>query len=98
MRRDGDRWWSAEALVAELRASNALVVRVLDDFERTGLIVAEPDGRYHYAPAAQVLRDLCDRLEAAYRERPVAVINMISAPADRLQALADAFRLKGEGK
>lgn len=98
LRQDAERLWSADALVAELRASQALVTRVLADFERMGLVVAESDGRYRYAPAAAVLRELCDRLEAAYRERPVAVINMISAPADRIQALADAFRLKGEGK
>ena len=84
--------------MAELRASTAVVDRVLDDFERTGLVVREADGGHRYAPAARVLAELCDQLEAAYRERPVAVINLISAPADRIQALADAFRLKGDGK
>lgn len=98
LRRDPDRSWSGEALVAELRASTAVVDRVLEDFQRTGLAVREADGICRYAPAARVLAELCDQLEAAYRERPVAVINLISAPADRIQALADAFRLKGDGK
>jgi hypothetical protein len=30
-----------------------------------------------------------------YRERPVTVINLISAPPDKLQELADAFKFRG---
>jgi hypothetical protein len=98
LRRDRDRLWTSTALVEELRASNAVVGGVLLDFERTGLIIREEDGSVRYAPAGTVLDGLCERIEAVYRERPVAVIKAISAPPDRLQALADAFRLKGDGK
>jgi hypothetical protein len=41
---------------------------------------------------------LCEALERAYRERPVAVINAIASPRDRMQSFADAFRLKDDPK
>jgi hypothetical protein len=42
-----------------------------------------------------VLGGLCDQLEQAYRERPVAIVNLIAAPRDPLQSLADAFKFRG---
>ena len=52
----------------------------------------------HTERALAVLEELCGRLEAAYRERPVAIINMIARPNDPLQSLADAFKFKGGDK
>lgn len=98
LRAHADRAWTAEALVGELRASTAIVAAALEQFERGGLILAEDGGGYRYAPASDILRELCDGLEQIYRERPVAVINAIASPADRLQGLADAFKFKGDGK
>lgn len=96
MRRRADRSWSPEELVTELRASPALVTDNLGSFERGGLVVPDEDGRYTYRPAAPLLASLCDQLDQAYRERPVKVINAIVAPADKLQTLADAFRIRGD--
>src|SRR5690349_20835041 len=90
LRRDPERCWAPDALVRELRASQSLVADNLQRFLASGLVAPEADC-YRYAPASPVLEDLCARLEAAYRERPVAVINMIARPADPLQSLADAF-------
>lgn len=96
LKREPETVWSAEALVVEHRASEQVVAGVLADLQRAGIVVGEAEG-VRYAPASPVIVDLCDRIEAAYRERPVAVIKAISAPPDRLQALADAFRIKGDG-
>lgn len=96
MRRRADRRWSPQELVEELRASNALVSDNLASFERAGLVVADEDGRYVFSPASPLLASLCEQLDAAYRERPVTVINTIVAPPDKLQALADAFRIRGD--
>lgn len=74
-----------------------LVADNLQRFEQSGLVAPEA-GCFRYAPANAVLDDLCARLEAAYRERPVAIINMIAKPADPLQSLADAFKFKGGDK
>lgn len=97
MRRDPARSWTAAELVSELRASMGLVADNLQSFLASGLAVAEGDG-FRYAPATPALAAFCDQLELAYRERPVAVINMIARPADPLQSLADAFKFKGGDK
>jgi hypothetical protein len=99
LKRDAARCWTPAELVAELRASTGLVSDNLQRFERAGLAVRDDQGCWRYRPAAPVLAALCDRLERAYRERPVAIVNLIAAPRDPLQSLADAFRFKrGDGE
>lgn len=98
LRRQSDRTWSVPELVRELRASTHLVERSLEDLEHSGLVAAEADGRRRYAPANETLAALADAVEADYRERPVALINLIAAPEERLQGLADAFKFKGPGR
>lgn len=95
LRRDRDRCWTPAELVAELRASTSLVGDNLAAFERSGLAVCDDVGCWRYAPAGSVLDDLAARLERAYRERPVAIINLIAAPPDPIQGLADAFKWRG---
>ena len=96
LRRDPERCWAPAELVRELRASSNLVADNLQRFLTSGLVAPEADC-YRYAPASPVLEALCARLESAYRERPVAVINMIARP-DPLQSLADAFKFRGGDK
>jgi hypothetical protein len=99
LRRDPERCWTAPDLVRELRGSTGLVNDNLARLERGGLAVREEDGRFRYRPAAPVLDALCERLETAYRQRPVAIVNLIAAPRDPLQSLADAFRFRrGDGE
>jgi DNA-binding IclR family transcriptional regulator len=99
MKRDPARGWTPAELVRELRASTGLVSDNLQRFERAGLAVQDDQGCWRFSPAAAVLGQLCERLETAYRERPVAIVNLIAAPRDPLQALADAFRFKrGDGE
>ncbi len=97
LKRDPERCWAPADLVRELRASTSLVADNLRRLETSGLAAPE-EGCFRYAPANPVLDSLCVQLEAAYRERPVAVINMIARPADPLQSLADAFKFKGGDK
>jgi hypothetical protein len=94
LRKEPVRSWDADEIVRELRASRPLVVSNLEAFERSGFVLRGEDGRHSFAPASLVIAQMCDVLEAAYRERPVAVINLISAPEERLKQLADAFRFK----
>jgi hypothetical protein len=94
LRRDPERAWTPGELVNELRASTSLVSDNLARFERSGLVLDDDNGRFRFAPAHPSLADMCDRLEAAYRERSVQVINAIVAPPDKLQRLADAFRIR----
>ena len=96
LRREPDRCWAPGELVRELRASSSLVADNLQHFLLSGLVAPEADC-YRYAPASPVIEEFCARLESAYRERPVAVINMIAKP-DPLQSLADAFKFRGGEK
>lgn len=94
VRRPPPRSWSAGELVGELRASDAVVLGVLEGLQREGLVARGEDGRFTFAPAAEFLEELTVALEKAYAERPVAVINAIVSTDAKLQDLADAFRLK----
>lgn len=96
LRGDRERCWQPDALVAELRASTNLVNDILKGFETSGLAVCDDDACWRYAPAGPVLDELAGRLEAAYRERPVAIISLIAKPPDPIQGLADAFKWRGE--
>ncbi|WP_296595164.1 hypothetical protein [Phenylobacterium sp.] len=96
LRRDPARCWAPDELVRELRASTNLVRDNLASFQRSGLAVEDDDACWRYAPAAAALDELAGQLEAAYRERPVAIINLISAPPDPIQGLADAFKWRGD--
>lgn len=99
LKRNPERAWSVDGLVAEMRASAPLVADVLANFEASGLTTRDPDGGHRYAPAAPALADLADALEEAYKLRPGLVVKAIlSAPNDKLQSFADAFRLRGDGK
>ena len=98
VRRERDRGWTVKGLTDELRASLPIVTSVLDAFERSGLVTHDGDGRYRYAPASKLLGEFGDLVERQYRERPVAVINLIVAPEDRLQQLADAFRFRARDR
>ena len=77
LRREKDRAWSADRLVAELRANLTLVGDCLGGLERAGLVLRDGDG-FRFAPASPTLQVLCYELEAAYRARPVAVVNTIA--------------------
>lgn len=95
IRSEPRRPWSVEALVGDLRASDMLVEGILASFQASGLVLAT-EGRFVYAPASQTLDRLCETLEAAYGERPVTVVNVITARrSDQLKGFADSFRFRG---
>ena len=96
LKRDPERCWSVEELVGDLRASHGLVADNLLALEGAGLVIPDDRGCFRYRPAAPTLAQLGDQREAAYRAKPVTVIRWISAPTERLQSLADAFKFKGK--
>ncbi|WP_165185726.1 hypothetical protein [Caulobacter soli] len=95
LKHDPERCWSIEDLVGDLRASHSLVTDNLAALEAAELVIADDRGCFRYQPAAPALAKVCDDLEAAYAKKPVTVIRWISAPTERLQSLADAFKFKG---
>ena len=96
MRAHADRPWTHEALARETRSHTNLAREVVAHFTLAGLVAAREDGCVYW-PAAQVLDELAGKLAAAYRDRPVTVINAITASrTDNLKQFADAFRLRGD--
>jgi predicted transcriptional regulator len=94
IRSDPHRAWAPKSLVAALRASDRLVADILQAFGRSGLVTEEGDG-VRYRPSLAV-DGLCAELEAAYRERPVSVINaIVRQRSAALNTFADAFRFGG---
>lgn len=95
LKRNPDVAWATDDLVAEMRASTTLVNDCVLVLQRAGLVI-EQSGSVKYAPASPALAGLADALQNTYRERPVAVVNRITArKSDPLKGFADSFRLGG---
>ncbi len=95
LKRNPEIAWASDDLVAEMRASTTLVADCTRVLQRAGLVI-EQSGSVRYAPASPGLAALADALQNAWRERPVAVVNMITTRrSDPLKGFADSFRLGG---
>lgn len=94
MRQSPEQARSVDDLVLALRATPTLMRGCLAQLESAGLVAVDEHGRWRYAPISPEHEKSAADLEAAYAERPVAVINAIaSQPNDRLKNFADAFRI-----
>jgi hypothetical protein len=65
-------------------------------FEEHGLVTAQPDGAFVYAPASPELEEAMVALMQAYNERPVTLIRVVYEVANSktIQSFADAFKIK----
>ena len=94
LKRESDRAWSAEELVAALRGSDLIVAQSLEYLLAAGLIRIDHDGFTRYQPASVHLESLVNETEALYARSPDAVRRMIiKAGQGGLSAFADAFRI-----
>lgn len=88
-----------DEIVQKLRATRTLVNRLLTQLADAGLVALDETGSARFACARPELGTLCDELEVAALERPVALRDAImSSPNDKLKNFADAFRLKPKDK
>jgi hypothetical protein len=95
LKRNESQSWSVDTLVRELRGSRLLVTDIAASLQRSGLVAEEAAGAFRFRPASAAVADLVARLERLSAERPVAVRNaIVSAPHDRIQVFADAFKVK----
>ena len=93
--------WTAAQLVEAVRPTVMTVPQVaeyLTIFLARGLVVEHPGAAFAFQPASLDTETAVLGLVKAYNERPVTLIRTVYAIADRrkIQALADAFRLKKE--
>jgi hypothetical protein len=92
VRKGPHRRFTHDELVLELRSTRGLIDRCIKDLQDAKLLECAGE-TCTYAPATSALDALCERLERAYAERPIAVINAImQSPSDRRQSFADAFK------
>jgi DNA-binding IclR family transcriptional regulator len=92
--RSPERSWSPEDVLRELRASDSIVREGLHALQAAGLLIADTDGTYRYAPASRSFDDLVAKLDDLYRTRPNLVRKAVLLQHNKLQSFADAFRIK----
>jgi hypothetical protein len=94
LHRDPARTWQPIDLVRELRSSDVIVQRSIEELTAAGLIVVEANGSVRYSPASGVQGGLVDELADEYERRPSAIRRMIvQNPTEKLRSFSDAFKL-----
>lgn len=95
LRRDPDKAWSLDELVASLHANTRIVQEGVATLDAAGLIAIPEDNRYQFAAASPVVAEIARQLVDLHGLKPVAVVKAIlSAPNDKIRTFADAFRFK----
>ena len=61
-----------------------------------GDLVARDAEGWRYRPRSPQLDELCGRTQAAYRQKPFAMISAIGRGQAALRDLANAFRFRGD--
>ena len=99
LRRSAPAALTRDELVQRLRATPTLIDRLVDQLAAGGVVARDPAGAIRFECSTLELRNVCDLLDAAAMDRPIALRDAISAsPNDKLRNFADAFRFKGPDK
>lgn len=103
LRRERYEEWTLEALAARLHVREELIGSALEGLEAGGLVAATgaaPAPRFAYRPASSGLDAAAGRLDREYAERPIRIIQLMSANSiERLRTaalhtFAESFVLK----
>ena len=106
LRREPHGQWSGRAVAERLRVRQELIHTGLAGLETSGLLQSDGGAspRFAYRPATPRLEAAVDLLEREYVQRPILIIQLMSANAiERLRTaalhtFADAFVLKKKDK
>ena len=106
LRRERHEQWTIEGLAARLRVRAELVETALASLKASGLVEATgaAPARFAYRPSDSELDAVVGQLQREYSERPILIIQLMSANAiERLRTaalhtFADAFVLNKKGK
>lgn len=94
LRRNRDKAWSVEEAARQLYTAATMTQPLLESLRAIGL-TSISSGTYTYAPKSAEMEQVVGELDKLYQERRVTVINLIySAPVEKLQNFADAFRIR----
>lgn len=103
LRRERYEEWTVAGLAARLHVREELIGSALERLEAGGLVLATraaPAPRFTYRPASSGLDAAAGRLDREYAQRPIRIIQLMSANAIErvrtaaLHTFADAFVLK----
>jgi DNA-binding IclR family transcriptional regulator len=95
LRQEPRRPWQQDELVRELRASASAVSQGLVELRRIGLVSVDPHEGHSFAAGSAISEQTVAQLIDLYSRKPRAIMQAIlSAPNDRIQTFADAFRLR----
>ena len=103
LRRARHEKWTVAGLAARLQVRDELIDSALEGLRTAGLVAvtaAAPAPHFAYLPATSSLDAAAGRLDRDYAERPIRIIQLMSANAiervrtSALQTFADAFVLK----
>jgi hypothetical protein len=92
-----DRAWSESDVLKAIQSSPESVATQLQYFTREQFLSASVEGKLRFAPGNAGQAVLVDELVKTYRERRVAIVEMIyQKPLDTVRNFADAFRIRRE--
>ena len=103
LRRERYEEWTSASLATRLHIRQELISSALEGLTAGGLVAATgaaPESSFAYRPTSSALDAAAGRLDREYAERPIRIIQLMSANAiDRvrtaaLHTFADAFVLK----
>ena len=88
MRGAANRTWSTSNLANALQVDPDGVDEIVRRLCALGLIVENGKG-WFYRPSSARIKDLCARVEVAYRQRPLAMVSLMGRGRARVEELAD---------
>ena len=95
MARDAGGSWTEAALEREVRGSKQIVRDAVRVLSRLGLVSSADGDAWRYAPGSAEMVARMNELISLYASKPMTVVKAIlSSPNQRVQTIADAFRLK----
>lgn len=95
MYQDQQHAWQVAELAAALRANSRVAQEGLAVLEAAGLVRGDPSDGYRCHPASAPLENAAREVVDLYSRKPVAVVKTIlTAPTDKIQTFADAFRFR----
>jgi hypothetical protein len=87
--------WTVADAHRRIQSTEKSVLEVFQYFVAHDLFIADASGAFRFSPKTAALGNSALELVKTYRERRVAVIEMIyKKPSEAVQHFADAFRLR----
>ncbi|EYD76038.1 hypothetical protein Rumeso_02467 [Rubellimicrobium mesophilum DSM 19309] len=94
LHREPGRDWQPEQIIDELRSSQAVVRKGLEELLAAGLILVEDSGSVRYGPSSPRQDEIIRQLAETYRVKPGPVRRLIvQGPSEKLRTFSDAFRI-----